>query len=324
MIVSVSRRGDIPAFASDGFMEWLRRGVVEIKNPFRPDRQKRVSLKKQDVDAFVFWSRDPRPLLKHLREIDLGGYPYYFLLTVTGYPRLLEPSTPPIEEAAGFFRGSGRAHRPAPRHLALRSGDLHEANRFRFSRRQFLRAGRSPGSVHFARDRQLFRSLPQAGQATEKGRDRHAGGKRQSVPAGGTARPFCRRGRRRTGIEIQSCAEARLGRRRKPGRQCRPLVGPGKCVDDELLNELFGLHYSLPQGPRAKETVPLPAERGHRQLRHLPPRLPLLLCLLTAGNKKCPTGVPVSCVKPRACYNLWQPLAVEVADEEKWISFDRA
>ncbi|TFG76781.1 MAG: DUF1848 family protein, partial [Chrysiogenales bacterium] len=69
MIVSVSRRGDIPAFGSDWFMEQLRRGAVEVANPFHPSQKKRVSLSKKDVDAFVFWSRDPRPLLAHLQEI---------------------------------------------------------------------------------------------------------------------------------------------------------------------------------------------------------------------------------------------------------------
>ncbi|MDD8013612.1 MAG: DUF1848 family protein, partial [Acidobacteriota bacterium] len=38
MIVSVSRRCDVPAFAGAWFMAQLRRGRVEVKNPFRPDR----------------------------------------------------------------------------------------------------------------------------------------------------------------------------------------------------------------------------------------------------------------------------------------------
>ncbi len=94
MIVSASRRCDIPAFAGDWFMERLRGGEVDVANPFRPGPGRRVSLRREDVDAFVFWSRDPRPFLGHLPEIERRGYPYYFLLTVTGYPRLLEPAVP--------------------------------------------------------------------------------------------------------------------------------------------------------------------------------------------------------------------------------------
>ena len=104
MIISASRRSDIPAFHGDWFMEHLRRGEVAVRNPFRPAQAKTVSLKKQDVDAFVFWSRDPRPLLAHLPEIERGGYPYYFLLTLTGYPRLLEPGVPRRRGRDRFFR----------------------------------------------------------------------------------------------------------------------------------------------------------------------------------------------------------------------------
>ena len=38
------------------------------------------------------------------RKSTRGGYPYYFLITATGYPRLLEPSTPRIEEVVIFFK----------------------------------------------------------------------------------------------------------------------------------------------------------------------------------------------------------------------------
>ena len=105
MIVSVSRRCDIPAFAGAWFMEQLRRGEVTVRNPFRPSRARTVSLKKEDVDALVFWSRDPRPFLPLPgRRSTARGFPYYFLITATGYPAQLEPGVPAIEDAAGFFR----------------------------------------------------------------------------------------------------------------------------------------------------------------------------------------------------------------------------
>ncbi len=43
----------------------------------------------------------------------------------------------------------------------------------------------------------------------------------------------------RIGIEIQSCAEAAHAAE----------VKPGKCVDEELLNELFGLRLSYRKDP---------------------------------------------------------------------------
>ncbi len=108
MIISASRRCDIPAFAGDWFMERLRSGAVAVASPFRPGAARKVSLRRADVDAVVFWSRDVRPFLRHLPEIEGGGYPYYFLITLTGYTRLLEPAVPAVEDAAACFRELAR------------------------------------------------------------------------------------------------------------------------------------------------------------------------------------------------------------------------
>jgi hypothetical protein len=71
-------------------MESIRSLSVEVANPFNAKQIRTVSLKPEDVDALVFWTRDPRPLLPHLAELDDRGYRYYFMTTLTGYPRELE------------------------------------------------------------------------------------------------------------------------------------------------------------------------------------------------------------------------------------------
>ena len=55
-IISVSRRSDIPAFYGDWFMNRLKAGVAEYVNPFNGKKYD-VSLKLEDVVAFVFWSK---------------------------------------------------------------------------------------------------------------------------------------------------------------------------------------------------------------------------------------------------------------------------
>lgn len=65
-----------------------------VPNPFNPRQVSRISLTAEDVDAVVFWTRDPRPLLPHLDFLDDLGYRYYFLFTITGYGPAFEPNLP--------------------------------------------------------------------------------------------------------------------------------------------------------------------------------------------------------------------------------------
>ena len=262
MIISASRRSDIPAFYSAWFMEQLRRGEVVVKNPFRPAQEKRVSLKKQDVDAFVFWSRDPRPFMGYLPEIERGGYPYYFLITVTGYPRLLEPCTPRIEKAVIFFEKlAGRIGR---RRLIWRYDPVifTDGTAFDFHVNNFSNLVRllSPFTSRvivsfFDPYPKVNRRLRKTGIAVEKA----AGSPEQQTDLLARFTAVADR----SGLEIQSCAEAALtagvplgGCARPPvglGGYARPPVGPGKCVDEELLNELFGLGLPYRKDPAQRK-----------------------------------------------------------------------
>ena len=212
MIVSVSRRCDIPAFAGDWFMEQWRRGEVTVRNPFRPARARTVSLKKEDVDAFVFWSRDPRPFLPHLAAIDRAGIPYYFLITVTGYPAQLEPGVPAVEDAAGFFRElAGRIGR---RRVIWRYDPVLFSGQtpFDFHVENFSRLAGPAGPVHFPGDRQFLRPVSPRSCAGCKRRgstlEAAAGTPEQQA---GPAGAFCRH-RRRLGAgnpELRRSGDAR-------------------------------------------------------------------------------------------------------------------
>lgn len=54
MIVSVSRRTDIPAWYADWFFARLRAGYADVCNPYRPQQVSRVMLTPEAVDGFVF------------------------------------------------------------------------------------------------------------------------------------------------------------------------------------------------------------------------------------------------------------------------------
>lgn len=85
MILSVSRRTDIPAFYAEWFMERLRQKYVLVRNPFNIHSISRIPLSPENVDAIVFWTKNSKPIHKYLDEIDELGYKYYFQYTITPY-----------------------------------------------------------------------------------------------------------------------------------------------------------------------------------------------------------------------------------------------
>jgi len=103
-IISASRRSDIPAFHADWFMTRIREGYFERVNPYNRRQVKRISLAPAEVDAIVFWSKNPRPLMPHLAELDSRGYQYYFQFTLNPYGEEFEPGLPQLRERIDTFR----------------------------------------------------------------------------------------------------------------------------------------------------------------------------------------------------------------------------
>ena len=92
MIISVSRRTDIPALYSPWFFNRLKEQYVLVRNPVNFHQISRVPLSPQVVDAIVFWTKNPVPMLEHLSE--LKDYNYYFQFTLTPYDQDIEPGLP--------------------------------------------------------------------------------------------------------------------------------------------------------------------------------------------------------------------------------------
>ena len=63
MIISASRRTDIPAFYSQWFFNRIKEGYVLVPNPYHPKMISRISLSPAVVDCFVFWTKNPAPML---------------------------------------------------------------------------------------------------------------------------------------------------------------------------------------------------------------------------------------------------------------------
>ncbi|MGH6932537.1 MAG: DUF1848 domain-containing protein [Dongiaceae bacterium] len=103
MIVSASYRTDIPAFHGDWFMNRLDAGFCQVANP-HGGKPYRVEMTAEAVDGFVFWTRNVGPFMDGLTEIRRRGLPFVVQFTITGYPRVLEPSVVDADRAIAQLR----------------------------------------------------------------------------------------------------------------------------------------------------------------------------------------------------------------------------
>jgi hypothetical protein len=92
MLLSISRRTDIPAYYSDWLFKRISEGFVVVRNPMNPGSTREISLRQEDVDGIVFWSKNPKPMLGRLDE--LSRFRYYFQFTLTPYGKDVEAGIP--------------------------------------------------------------------------------------------------------------------------------------------------------------------------------------------------------------------------------------
>lgn len=88
MIISASRRTDIPYFYTDWFFQQVKQGCTYVKNPYN-NQERKVSLLPGDVNCFVFWTKNPTPMIKKLYLLD-KEYNYYFQFTLNPYENEIE------------------------------------------------------------------------------------------------------------------------------------------------------------------------------------------------------------------------------------------
>lgn len=85
MILSASRRTDLPGYYSEWFMNRIREGYALYRNPMNHAQVCRVDLSVENIDGIVFWTKDPLPIMDKLAELSQRGYSYYFQFTLTPY-----------------------------------------------------------------------------------------------------------------------------------------------------------------------------------------------------------------------------------------------
>ena len=92
MIISCSRRTDIPALYVDWLFTRVQEGFACVRNPMNHLQVSKISLTPDVADGFVFWTKNPAPMMPRLKE--LRDYAYYFQFTLTPYGKDIEPNLP--------------------------------------------------------------------------------------------------------------------------------------------------------------------------------------------------------------------------------------
>jgi hypothetical protein len=107
VIISASRATDIPAFYADWLIHRLKAGYSVWHNPFN---QKPCFVSFEAARLFVFWSKNPRPLMSRLGIFENRNLNYFFQFTLNDYEEeSFEPGVPPLRERIDTFRElSGR------------------------------------------------------------------------------------------------------------------------------------------------------------------------------------------------------------------------
>ena len=249
MIISASRRTDIPAFYSEWFMNRIRAGYCTVPNPFNRNQISRVNLGPQDVDVIVFWTRNPRPLFRHLDELDRRGYRYYFQYTIMNNPRAIDPKSPSMEASIKTFReladrvGTQRViWRYDPIVLTeVTSPEFHASNHALIAEALTGATERNVISVVdiYKKAMKRLRDLRQQGVVVDDM-------KQNALPeAVGSMFEQLAMTASGSGMRIFSCAEEL--------DLCHYGILPGKCVDDDYIARIFGLQLKVKKDSGQRE-----------------------------------------------------------------------
>ena len=95
VIISASRRTDIPRFFMDWMLNRLKEGYALVRNPMCRTQVSRVALGAGAVDCLAFWTKDPTPLLAQAARLESAApAPYFVQFTLNAYGADVEAGLP--------------------------------------------------------------------------------------------------------------------------------------------------------------------------------------------------------------------------------------
>jgi hypothetical protein len=235
VIISASRRTDIPAFYGDWFINRLREKRVLVRNPVNQAMVSEIPLKPDLVECIVFWTKNPRAFMPCLDQIDGLGFRYYFQFTLTPYDNSIEKN---IEKGAVIETFIALSERLGKERVIWRYDPIF-INEQHSAAYHLEKYDELCGKLCRYTDTCVISFIDTYGflKKTFTARDI------QTVPEetmvallkGITARA------KSGGIRVCSCCEgislAEYG------------IGHNKCVDDELIEKLFGVKTAYKKDP---------------------------------------------------------------------------
>ncbi|MDD2717646.1 MAG: DUF1848 domain-containing protein [Candidatus Wallbacteria bacterium] len=227
MIISASRRTDIPAFYGDWFVNRLKAGFAHVRNPISIHRISEVRLTRDSVDCIVFWTKNPLPFFRHLDFIESLEIPFYFQFTLTPYDSKIERNLPEKSKLIQVFKDlSGRIGRKRviwrydPILVSREIDESYHAEKF-----EFLAAELSPFTE------KCIISFIDLYKKTERNSKNLGLAEIADKSAQRLASGFSRTARQ-SGLKIETCSEkidlSELG------------IGHTSCIDGELIQRLSG------------------------------------------------------------------------------------
>lgn len=230
MIISISRRTDIPAYYSQWLLNRLEEGFVLVRNPMNYHQVSRVSLKEDVVDCLVFWTKNPAPLMPYMKR--LSAYTYYFTFTLNPYGGPVENSLPSVEDRIATFQslasmiGSERmVWRYDPIILTDAYDEAYHMDQFRFMA-EALEGKTDTCVISFMKSYPKIMKRTKDLNLLSLGEDERLNLVGELASIG-----------RRHGIVLESCSSS---------VNFDPVhVKPGKCIDDRRISRLLGQELAI-------------------------------------------------------------------------------
>lgn len=248
MIISASRRTDIPAFYAEWFMNRIREGYLFVQNPFNAHQFKRVDLSLPNVDVIVFWTKNPEPIIKHLDELTKRRYRYYFQFTLTAYPKVIEPDVPSVAERLRSFK---RLSEKIGRDKVIWRFDPITFSDVTPEQRVIDDFGRLAKELHGSATRvvisfvDLYKTVQRNLQKLQKKEGLQFYDADRTMKQVQDVAATLAEVARAHSMEIVSCAEK---------LDLSPVgIEHGKCIDDSLIRRLFGIAVTGRKDPNQRE-----------------------------------------------------------------------
>lgn len=229
MILSVSRRTDIPSFYFNWFLERLKAREVYMRNPMNFHQVSHINLSPNVVDCIVFWTKNPAPMLGKLKGLD--GYDYYVQYTINPYEKDQEGNLPPKKELISTFKNLAEEMGRYPLVWRYSPIILNERYTEEFHLEAFQRlCERLQGSTNQCNISflEMYRKIQKRMRLldTEESAEEQKNRLAQKLWAIGED----------YGIEVKGCGNLDL---ETSGIQ------PAACIDTKIISSITGKHYSL-------------------------------------------------------------------------------